>query len=691
MLMNFTCHGFVLKKLSVTTAVAATALIAAGASEDNAKWIAYPGDNALHVASELQVRRLSNAQAYPPFWPAYAAHPGVHFRKKVKLAKPVPAKIEAKGVYRIYCLGPAGVKDGAAVFPAGEYEIWANCFSQGEPPALKITGEGVDTDESWTADWGGGPLPAETFTDDPAASPLKIEPRAFKSIEKDGDGLFADLGREDFGFLTLGDIKGEGLVRILYGESEPEARERVLEDMEAWEWVRVKPGELRLPTSRGWRYVSVRPEPGVSVGSLKFEREYYPLPADGAFRCSDERLNEIWRVSQYTLATTMREIPVEAAKRDRWTWSGDAVQSFLMNYYLFGAAKPVRDALWYLRGGDPVVKNLNHIMDYSFYWFIAVEDYYRFTGDRRFLEQVYPRAKTLMDFIISRLDREGRPDEKAGDWIFIDWAPEELHNYGGVTSFETMLLARAFEALAACGEVCGDKATDAYRVRAAKLRAWVKPTFWNEAKGGLMHLRKHDGTLDGQFTRYPNIFGLFYGYFDQRETKRVIDEVINNDKVMAIQTPYMRFYELEALAREGRRADVLKEIRSYWGAMLDRGATTFWELYNPKESGMQHYAMYGRKFAKSLCHAWGASPAYLLGRYYLGVEPVKPGFAEYVVQPDAAGLAWMEGAVPTPTGAVKVRVKGDKVSVTGNGGKGVLKWRGREYPIAPRDTVSAGE
>jgi hypothetical protein len=30
--------------------------------------------------------------------------------------------------------------------------------------------------------------------------------------------------------------------------------------------------------------------------------------------------------------------------------------------------------------------------------------------------------------------------------------------------------------------------------------------------------------------------------------------------------------------------------------------------------------MYGRPFGKSLCHAWGASPIYLLGKYYLGVN-----------------------------------------------------------------------
>ena len=130
--------------------------------------------------------------------------------------------------------------------------------------------------------------------------------------------------------------------------------------------------------------------------------------------------------------------------------------------------------------------------------------------------------------------------------------------------------------------------------------------------------------------------------------------VIFNDDVLKIQTPYMRFYELESLCALGRQADVTKEIKAYWGGMLKLGATSFWELYNPTESGEQHYAMYGRRFGKSLCHAWGASPVYLLGRYYLGVTPTSPGFKTYDVKPNLGGLDWIEGDVPTPWGRIHV-------------------------------------
>ena len=156
-----------------------------------------------------------------------------------------------------------------------------------------------------------------------------------------------------------------------------------------------------------------------------------------------------------------------------------------------------------------------------------------------------------------------------------------------------------------------------------------------------------------------------------------------------IVTPYMQFYELETLCVLGRRTSVTKKVLSYWGGMLDLGATTFWELYDPRESGDQHYAMYGRTFGRSLCHAWGAAPIYLLGRYYLGVVPTASGFCRYEVRPDLGGLKWMRGTVPTPNGEIKVEVRNGRATVHGcAAGTGVLHWNGKTVDIAPNASVT---
>src|SRR5690606_12403601 len=149
-------------------------------------------------------------------------------------------------------------------------------------------------------------------------------------------------------------------------------------------------------------------------------------------------------------------------------------------------------------------------------------------------------------------------------------------------------------------------------------------------------------------TRYTNMFAIFFDYLSASEREGVKTSVLLNKHVPQITTPYMRFYELEALCTLGEHEYVLQEMRDYWGGMLALGATSFWEEYNPAKKGAAHYAMYGRPFGKSLCHSWGASPIYLLGKYYLGVKPIQPGYSEYRVEPNLGDLSWIEGTVPTP-------------------------------------------
>jgi len=125
---------------------------------------------------------------------------------------------------------------------------------------------------------------------------------------------------------------------------------------------------------------------------------------------------------------------------------------------------------------------------------------------------------------------------------------------------------------------------------------------------------------------------------------------------------------------------------------MREGATTFWEKYNPEDHGTAHLAMYGRPYGKSLCHAWGASPVYLLGKYFLGVRPVKPGYAEYEVRPVLGGLGQMEGRVPTPHGQIRVYADEKKIKVSSDEGHGRLLFQASGMPSSNMGTpVPAGE
>ncbi|WP_431210767.1 alpha-L-rhamnosidase C-terminal domain-containing protein [Puia sp. P3] len=183
------------------------------------------------------------------------------------------------------------------------------------------------------------------------------------------------------------------------------------------------------------------------------------------------------------------------------------------------------------------------------------------------------------------------------------------------------------------------------------------------------------------------MFGIFFGYFDAQQRDAVKKGVLLNDSIQKITTPYMRFYELEALCATGDQGHVLKEIKDYWGGMLSLGATSFWEQYDPAVKGVQRYGMYGRPFGKSLCHAWGASPIYLLGKYYLGVRPLEPGYQRYEVRPVLGGLEWMEGDVPTPHGNVRVYCSRKEIRVGAVSGTGVLRFGSRTRPVCKEGIV----
>ena len=654
------------------------------------QWIWLPGDFEIYVAQEVQERRLEWGGVTPVMWPQYHHYPIVQFSHTITLKEDEDMEIwiDGEGSYDISSVGTGNIVGGHMKFHlrSGKNRFVFKIVNSKRVPSILIKGKTFGSNADWYCCHDGiweDRTHVDTWEqfDAPDKRPsdfaLATEPMEAVSSEKtEKGGLLVDFGKETMGFPIFRDIRGNGKVKVIYGESRSEARFDGLGDdfpgqkntsADVWEILELKEAkEYKLPKSRAYRYINIVPlDKGVSVGSVGMLYEYNPIPIRGAFRCSDDLINRIWDVGAYTLHLTEREFLLDGIKRDRWVWCGDAYQSCLMNYYVFGDKKVVSRTLWALRGKDPVWRHINTIVDYTFYWFNIVGDYYLFTSDAELLKLIYPRMVTLMDFVEKRMRKDGFYERQPGDWVFIDWAPDDLDNGSGPVAAEQMLLARAYMAMAKAAEFVGEKkASVEYAQKGENLKARIKPLYWNAEKGGLVHTLDHDLKQREQFTRYANIFGVLYGYFTPEERDIVMKKCIRNPQVMMIQTPYMRFYELEAQCALGMQEEVLKEIKSYWGGMLKLGATSFWELYNPTESGDQHYAMYGRRFGKSLCHAWGASPAYLLGKYYLGVTPTSPGFKTYEVNPNLGGLDWIEGDVPTPWGHIHVRADRNGHQVT---------------------------
>lgn len=132
------------------------------------------------------------------------------------------------------------------------------------------------------------------------------------------------------------------------------------------------------------------------------------------------------------------------------------------------------------------------------------------------------------------------------------------------------------------------------------------------------------------------------------------------------------YYMLRAMAKGGNFQGALDVIRTYWGSMLDLGATTFWEDFNmewlPDAAPIDNLVPAGKKdihgdygdycykgFRHSLCHGWASGPTSWLTEYVLGFKVLEPGCKVVKVEPHLGDLQWAEGSLPTPQGLLTVR------------------------------------
>ena len=673
-----------------------------------ASWIWYPGDFDIYMSNVMQNRRTERGSFFPPFWKMDSHYVLVDFHKEFDLAAAEEVKLYVEGTYNVKIDGQAFLGFPKTItIPAGKHKLSLKVYGQDKVPAIFVQGKTIASDDTWlttfedkewidasgkTSDKSG-----TTFVNagtwnlmDPETPPSKFKlpvlaVKAVKSEENNG-GFISDFGKETFGFVKLHGLKGKGKLTIYYGESKEEALSTdKCETLDVLEINLATKQDSVMELSKAFRYVNCQADGTVSLDSISMLYEYSPVAERGSFNSSDAELNQIYDVAKYTFQLNTREFFIDGIKRDRWVWSGDAYQSYLMNYYSFFDAATVKRTLLAQRGKDPVTAHINTIMDYSFYWFLGIYDYYKFTGDQKFVAEVYPRMKSLMEYIDGRQNKNGLLEWMPGDWIFIDWA-DKLSKEGEV-SFEQLLYCRSLETMALCAKLAGDEAGAAsYTKHATVLRKKLFELYWNKEKHALVHSRI-DGKQTDNVTRYANMFGIFFDYFTPEQKLEVKQHVLLNNNINKITTPYMRFYELEALCAMGEQPYVLKEMKSYWGGMLKLGATSFWEEYNPDKKDTEHLAMYGRPFGKSLCHAWGASPIYLLGKYYLGVKPLTAGYETYTIEPSLGGLVWMEGKVPTPEGDISVYCSTKEIKVKSAIGQGKLRFKSSAKPIVKNANV----
>lgn len=651
-----------------------------------ATWIWYPGDFEIFLNNKISSQRQQRGVTMPLVWPMYHHFSNVCFKKNIDLQAEETVELKLQGDYFLQIdYDIQYVKKSSYVIPKGKHELLITILNDESLPCFWLKGKTVFSDSAWVVTAFDKKFRKVGYWnfDNPDTNPseYKLKRSLIKSakLENTRNQVLVDFGKETFGYLKLKNIQGKGDVRIFYGESLVEASSNLAETVD--EIKCNNDSALVLDKSRAFRYVRLETNGLVQIETVEALYEYQPLADIGSFSCSDTLINKIWAVSDYTFRLTSREFFIDGIKRDRWLWSGDAIQSYMMNYYTHNDHDIVKRTITALRGKEPIYVHINTILDYSFFWIISVYDYYLYSGDKEFITQIYPKVESLMRFCSDRLDVNGFVEGKPGDWVFVDWTKQSIPKDGEL-SFEQILYYQSLVSISKLSAALGNE---------NKMRKYT-----DESTMFLKMLNNNFITTDSVFayrrvqnkldeTRYKqaNIISVYFKIPEGKNSVNSIKKnILLNPDIPEIITPYMKFYELSALCELNEHDLVLKKIRSFWGGMLKEGATTFWETYDPTQKGDEHFMEnnYGRPFSKSLCHNWGASPLYILGRYFLGVKPLSPGYKTFIVEPQLGDLKWIQGVVPINDGQVTISVNKNQIKVRSNKHGGICRFKSNEEP-----------
>ena len=645
-------------------------------------WMWHYGEYAIYHSLKTNLRRQERTAFVPPLWKLSTPYPSVRFKKTFS-CEGGSFRCFLNGMGRIRLDGVICEEKRWITLTPGEHTIVIAVYREEGLPAAFVESDVCPSDDSWLADYYVGDFTPAEF--DPKQNDPEVSPETFPfayetclpvAVTDTALGRLYDFGRELFGFLDLAGADPEDTLEVFYGESREEALDPenciLLEKISGQESYRLR--------QRAFRYVCIKNASKALKASAQFE--YLPLEKKGNFTCDRPVFNRIYQVAADTFHLNCREAFLDGIKRDRWIWGGDAYQSARINSYLFAdSAIEQRTALG-LVGKAPILQHINTILDYSFLWIIGLWEHDLVYGDRTYLSRAFPLALQLMAFCEGQINQAGFVEATGKyDWTFVDWA--DMDKEGPVCA-EQILMVAAYRALAKMAEALGQDGKP-FAEKAEALLQRVNRCYWDEEQGAYI-----DSYLSGKknVTRHANIFAVMYDLTTPAQTESILNRVLKNDQIPKITTPYFMGYELDVLGKLGALSQIEQVLTSYWGGMLAAGAETIWEEYKPYETGIQHYGMYGNKFGRSLCHAWGAGPIYIFGRYYLGVYPTASGFATYKVAPSLGGLNKIEGFVPIGGGGVQVYMDKEILQVTTTAPGGTLVLGGKEYPLIPGEKIT---
>lgn len=398
----------------------------------------------------------------------------------------------------------------------------------------------------------------------------------------------------------------------------------------------------------GFRFVRLEllSEGAVTIQSV-FAVSHLPLfEKEAEIVTNDNLLNEIISTALYTLKLNFQNGYIwDGIKRDRLVWCGDLHPEILTSLYAFGDNDNIKKSLIFLKNSTPATGWMNTIPSYSAWWVINLCDYCRMTGNYEFFQEHKEYAKAVISHFNESIDEDGNINfaYKGNMNYFLDWSTRDTDD--AVVGVQSLLRIMAEKYL------CMEENEECQRIQS-----------------------KMASCLDVDTTLKPvRAFQVLAGRNRIKEDCEMLEE----GGAQGLST-FMAYYILTALANSGS-AKMLEILKEYYGGMLSKGATSFWEDFDiswlknscridelPKEGQTDIHGDYGKycykQFRHSLCHGWASGVVAFVVEYMLGIR-IENGGEKVYCNPHLMGVQSIKAKIPLKTGWLNLEIQGDEIKI----------------------------
>lgn len=373
------------------------------------------------------------------------------------------------------------------------------------------------------------------------------------------------------------------------------------------------------------------------------------LPSAGDFRCSDDLVNTVHRMTRDTIANNLTGIPTDTPMYEKRGWLGDAAlfcapsldnfdaQTFWANFLAVMADDQGADgnygdlapALGPGQGADPTWSTAGLVLPWMLY-----QEY----GDLGVLDTHYAGMRRFVEYL------RGRATGSILDGTYGDWcSPGNVPPPEGAKLTSTGSYFRCATLLSRIAGALGKSADQtAYAALAAEIRGAFNAAFLDPAAGIY-----RTGTAT-PYRQSSNAYPLFLGLVPDAQRDAVVTNLVQHIAANGnhLDTGIVGTMALFPALTEHGHVDLAYRVvtqRTYpsYGYWVSLGATTLWEQWIATPRSRDH-AMFGS------VDDW-------FYKYLAGIQPAAPGYKEIAIRPYVpSGLTSVSAHRDTPYGRVAV-------------------------------------